>query len=91
MTAHARIALPAADRAKLAASGAIVTHDDDVTRTRSAWHMAVRRARAAFEQLQHAERAYCAAVERSGASDRVRRMPKSADAYAIPAIKKEAA
>jgi PHD/YefM family antitoxin component YafN of YafNO toxin-antitoxin module len=82
MTAHARIALSAADRAKLAASVAIVTHDDDVTRTRSAWQAAVRQARIAFEKLQNAEAAYVAATEHAAARDSTRRMPKNANPYA---------
>lgn len=57
------LALTAADRAKLAATGAIVKADAPpmLADAKAVWMAALGRARAAFEELRQAEHAYLAA------------------------------
>lgn len=70
------IALSSTERARLIDTGAISPPCSQSLQTKRAmWHAAVRKAKAAFEELAYAERSYLAALEREKSA--VRRMPKT--------------
>jgi hypothetical protein len=79
------LALTSTERARLIASGHVVVpkRPDEVSERRELWQAAVKKARAAFDELAYAERAYMAAVARSDARASRQRMPKK-DPYAVP-------
>lgn len=58
------LALTASDRLRLQQSGAIVSKDTTLDEYQAMWQAAIKKARAAFDELAFAERRYLAACER---------------------------
>jgi hypothetical protein len=78
-----RFALTTTERVRLQQQGALVGPGDHLAVPRHAWTSALGKAKAAFEELQRCEQAYIAAMQKVRGAQL--RMPKKADAYAVPA------